>query len=143
LAATGDQHSEPLAARLRRDREELLAHGQSGEFGAAVWEIAGRLGEADERAAHIPGDAAIGEPWDGIWLHDDNGHAADERGNHGRSSYVAAHAEDRRHAPIFQEAPGVQGADGQLHQGRHPLTQTYALEAADLDQLEGEAFARH
>ena len=143
LAAAGDQHGEALAARLGRDGKELLAHRQSGEFGTAAREVAGRLGEADERTAHIPGDTAIGEPGHGVGLHDDHRHPADQRGEHWGSGDVAAHAEDRGHAPAFQEPPGVKGADRQLHQGREPLTKTDALEAADLDQFQGEACAGH
>src|SRR5205823_11043502 len=96
------------------------------------------LRKIDRGARDEAGDAAVGESGNGVGLHDDHGSASQEGGDDGRSSDVAPHAKYGR--GFARELHAALGDDGESGESGELLGEADAVETADFDGAEFEAF---
>ena len=89
LAAAGDQDGEH-AFCFGLQGEELFADRAAGELGAAGGEEARGFFKADEGFGDVARDPAVGHAGERVGFHHDQGNAAEQRGEDGRSGDVAS-----------------------------------------------------
>ena len=124
-----------------REREELRADGNAGDFGVA--EPAGCRRKVDGGGLNTLADEAIGEAGHGIRL-ESHGRDFELQGRgHRRAGGVSAHAEDNVGPELSDQPLAGEDAAGQVHQCAQAGEQRYIFKLAYIHKFQIEAGLGH